>query len=119
MRWMRDDKTFNIETLLYCLRQAKLPLSLVDRYATINFTTEHESLGVDDSLIALVVISDLAFDAFDGDRLNTAGWIVNPNDLFFGMSPFEMCAAGRAQTVIETLLEWLGRDSLEWSSSLN
>jgi uncharacterized protein (DUF2384 family) len=62
-----------------------------------------------DRLIPLVIISDLAFDLFEGNEAKTIHWVMTPNHLFFGHSPFEMALAGKARSVEDTLHEWLGR----------
>ncbi len=74
---------------------------------------QHEALISDkeirDRLIPLVIISDLAFEAFENDETKTVDWIMSPNHLFFGRSPYEMALAGKAESVIQTLREWLGQ----------
>ncbi|MCX6109883.1 MAG: DUF2384 domain-containing protein [Proteobacteria bacterium] len=62
-----------------------------------------------DRLVPLVIISDLAFELFEGDETKTIHWVMAPNHLFFGHSPFEMALAGKAKSVEDTLREWLGR----------
>jgi hypothetical protein len=61
-----------------------------------------------DRLVPLVIISDLAFELFQGDEAKTINWVMTPNHLFFGQSPFEMALAGKARSVEDTLREWLG-----------
>ena len=57
----------------------------------------------------LILISDLALELFEGDEEKTTRWLMAPNHLFFDRSPFEMAMKGNADTVAETLLEFLGR----------
>ncbi len=59
-------------------------------------------------LIGLVMISDLAFQLYEGDKLKTTSWVMSPNHLFFGRSPFEKALAGEAQSVVEKLEKMIG-----------
>ncbi len=59
-------------------------------------------------LISLVMISDLAFQLFQGDKEKTITWVMSPNHLFFGRSPFEKALAGEAESIVAKLNEWLG-----------
>ena len=62
---------------------------------------------VRERLISLVMISDLAFQLHDGDKDKTILWVMSPNHLFFGRSPFEKALAGEAESVIAKLQEML------------
>ncbi len=59
-------------------------------------------------LIGLVMISDIAFQLHEGDKEKTVIWVMSPNHLFFGRSPFEKALAGEAESVVAKLKELLG-----------
>ena len=61
-------------------------------------------------LIHVTMISDLAFDLYGGDKKKTIEWVMHANQLFFGCSPFEMALAGKAESVLAKLNEWIGLD---------
>jgi hypothetical protein len=54
-------------------------------------------------IIDLVLVTDLAFELFQGNRDETRRWMMLPNTILFGKSPFEACFAGQG----EGLIEWL------------
>lgn len=54
-------------------------------------------------ILDLVHATDLAFELFQSDFEETRRWMMLPNSMLFGMSPFEACFAGKG----EGLIQWL------------
>ena len=73
------------------------PIALVDR-------------KIRSRLVHVAMISDLAFELYKGDKKKTIEWVMHPNQLFFGHSPFEMAIADKASSVLTKLNEWLGKE---------
>ncbi len=60
-------------------------------------------------IIDLVLVTDLAFELFRGDRNETRRWMMLPNTVLFGKSPFEFCFANQGDSLIEWLNTRLNR----------
>lgn len=54
-------------------------------------------------ILNLVQATDLAFELFQSDFEETRKWVMLPNSMLFGMTPFEACFAGKG----EGLITWL------------
>lgn len=61
-------------------------------------------------LVHVAMISDCAYELYKGDKKKTIDWVMHANQLFFGRSPFEMALAGKAESVLNKLHEWLGSE---------
>jgi len=60
-------------------------------------------------IIALVTATDIAYELFSGNPQETANWMMAPNALLFGTTPFEVCMRGDARPLIEWLLDRAGQ----------
>ncbi len=118
LNWFVSDKTFtrlNVDNFKKYGKIANKSISNLAEEIRVSRPKlyQHEALITDkevrERLIPLVIISDLAFEAFQGDVPKTVEWVMAPNPLFFGRSPFEMALGGKADSVVSTLREWLGR----------
>lgn len=81
------------------LYEKELPLKL-----TSDFTK---------TIYSLVVATDLAFELFGENEGDTKNWLMAPNTLLFGDSPFIVCMRGEGNKLIEWLNQRLRRPSLE------
>lgn len=59
-------------------------------------------------IIDLVMAGDIAFQLFDKNVEETGRWIVSPNTLLFGSTPFEVCLRGDGKPLIKWLLDRAG-----------
>lgn len=59
-------------------------------------------------IIDLVMAGDIAFLLFNKNVEETAHWIVSPNTLLFGATPFEVCLRGDGKPLIKWLLDRAG-----------
>ncbi|NJL24960.1 MAG: hypothetical protein HC902_07150 [Calothrix sp. SM1_5_4] len=59
----------------------------------------------------LVVMTDLAYELMGNSIEETAKWLMAPNSLLFGRSPFQVCMEGNATLLIEWLIDRLGKES--------
>ena len=118
LKWFIPDKTFtrlNIENFKKYGKLANKSISALAQEIRVSRPKlyQNDALITDkevrERLIPLVIISDLAFEAFAQDIEKTIAWVMAPNHLFFGRSPFEMAMGGKAESVIQTLREWLGQ----------
>ncbi|MBX3039190.1 MAG: DUF2384 domain-containing protein [Bdellovibrionaceae bacterium] len=64
-------------------------------------------------VVDIVMVTDLAFELFDGNQDETAAWLMSPNSLLFGDSPFEVCMRGDGEPLKKWLLERLDRKPIE------
>jgi len=60
-------------------------------------------------IIDLVLVTDLAFELFQGDVNETRRWMMLPNTILFGKSPFEACFSGQGDGLIQWLNTRLNR----------
>jgi hypothetical protein len=118
LRWFVSDKTFtrlNVDNFKKYGKIANKSISSLAEDIRVSRPKlyQQEALITDkevrERLIPLVIISDLAFEAFNKDEQKTVEWVMTPNHLFFGRSPYEMALGGKAESVIQTLREWLGQ----------
>ena len=118
LQWFIPDKTFtrlNVDNFKKYGKIANKSISSLAAEIKVSRPKlyQHEALisdkAVRERLIPLVIISDLAFEAFAQDEQKTVHWLMEANHLFFGRSPFEMALGGKAESVIQTLQEWLGK----------
>ena len=103
----------NTNTFKQAAEITRLPLTELARALRISRPKLYQpSSTVDrkirERLIELVIISDLAFQLYEGDKNKTITWVMNPNHLFFGKSPFEKALAGEAKSVVDKLEEMIG-----------
>lgn len=56
----------------------------------------------------LVIVTDIAYELFDESADDTIKWMMSPNALLFGSSPFEVCMRGEAKPLIHWLLDRSG-----------
>ncbi len=61
------------------------------------------------SIIHLVVVTDLAFELFSKKEKDTTLWLMSPNTLLFGDSPFVVAMRGDGEKLITWLNTRLGR----------
>lgn len=54
-------------------------------------------------MVRLVLATDFAYELLGSDKARTKTWLMSPNTLIFGDSPFEVCMRGEG----EKLVEWL------------
>ena len=66
------------------------------------------STKLKDRVLAVVMVTDVAFQLFDKDPEETAKWLITPNILLFGASPFEVCMRGEAPMLVQWLLDRAG-----------
>lgn len=59
-------------------------------------------------VIDLVMAGDIAFLLFNKNIDETARWIVSPNTLLFGSTPFEVCLRGDGKPLLKWLLDRAG-----------
>lgn len=59
-------------------------------------------------IIDLVMAGDIAYLLFNKNVDETARWIVSPNTLLFGATPFEICLRGEGKPLIKWLLDRAG-----------
>lgn len=59
-------------------------------------------------IIPFVIAADLAFELFN-DEAKAKAWLLTPNTIFFGKSPFQVSLLGDGKAVIDQLLTWLGK----------
>lgn len=55
----------------------------------------------------VVVATDLAFELLDHDFVETRSWLMSPNSMMFGDTPFEVCMRGDGDVLIGWLKERL------------
>ena len=60
-------------------------------------------------ILDLVQATDLACELFQNDLGETRRWMMLPNSMLFGQSPFEACFAGKGAGLIEWLNTRLNR----------
>ena len=66
------------------------------------------STRLTERVIMLITATDIAYELFEGRTEETAKWMVSPNALLFGSSPFEVCMRGDAKPLIQWLLDRAG-----------
>lgn len=67
------------------------------------------------AIYSLVIATDLAFDLFEENEEDTKSWLMAPNTLLFGDSPFIVCMRGEGDKLIAWLNQRLRRPTLEIS----
>jgi uncharacterized protein (DUF2384 family) len=67
------------------------------------------------AIYALVIVTDLSFELFGEDEEATKSWLMVPNTLLFGDSPFAVCMRGEGERLIEWLNQRLRRSMPEIS----
>lgn len=61
-------------------------------------------------VLDLVRATDLAFELLGKNLSETKKWVMSPNEVLFGATPFEICLSGKAAA----LLDWLrGKKGLQ------
>ncbi len=66
------------------------------------------STRLTERVISLVTATDIAYELFDRSVEETSKWMMSPNALLFGASPFEVCMRGEAKPLIHWLLDRAG-----------
>jgi len=61
------------------------------------------------AIYSLVVATDLAFELFGENEEDTKSWLMAPNSLLFGDSPFMVCLRGEGDKLIDWLNQRLRR----------
>jgi hypothetical protein len=56
-------------------------------------------------IVQLVMATDIVFELLDRNLEETKKWMMVPNTVVFGDSPFEVCMRGEGETLIEWLKE--------------
>jgi uncharacterized protein (DUF2384 family) len=64
-------------------------------------------------IYSLVIVTDLAFELFAENEENTKSWLMAPNTLLFGDSPFVVSLRGEGDQLIEWLNQRLRRSHSE------
>lgn len=118
LQWFIPDKTFtrlNVDNFKKYGKLANKSISSLAEDIKVSRPKlyQHEAIisnkDIREKLIPLVIITDLAFEAFAKDQEKTIRWVMDANHLFFGRSPYQMALGGKAESVIQTLNEWLGK----------
>ena len=65
-----------------------------------------------EKVIMIVMVTDLALELLGNNRDETAKWLMLPNTMLFGATPFEVCLRGEAAHLIEWLNQRLGKTNL-------
>jgi uncharacterized protein (DUF2384 family) len=60
-------------------------------------------------IVSVVIAADLAFELFGEDKKETSSWLMAPNAMLFGDSPFEVCMRGEGEKLIQWLNQRLGK----------
>lgn len=55
----------------------------------------------------LLEINSMLYTLYDGDTHSIKNWLMTPNHLFFGATPYEMILNGKINIVRRTLDEWI------------
>lgn len=58
-------------------------------------------------IYSLVIATDFAFELFGENEEDTKNWIMAPNSILFGETPFAVCLSGEGPKLIEWLKERL------------
>jgi hypothetical protein len=103
----------NTETFKTAAQLTNIPLTELAEFLQVSRPKLYQPSATIDKkirerLIELVMISDLAFQLHKADKSKTIIWIMSPNHLFFGRSPFEKALAGEAKSVIHKLQDMIG-----------
>ena len=69
------------------------------------------------SIYSLVAATDLAYELFQENEEDTKSWLMAPNSLLFGDTPFMVCLRGEGDKLIEWLNQRLRRSMPEVSAS--
>jgi hypothetical protein len=87
-----------------------ITISDLSRLLETNFVSEyiHIENNVREKLLALVSISDKVYELSGNNIYTTKKWLMNPNHLFFNLSPFQMILGGKADVVLQKISEWAG-----------
>lgn len=64
-------------------------------------------------VVDIVLVTDLAYELFNSNYEETTLWLMSPNSLLFGDSPFEVCMRGDGEPLKKWLLERLGKQPIE------
>jgi hypothetical protein len=116
LNWFSDNTAqseINTETFIAAAKVSKLQLPELAKFLKVSPTKlSHRSAAIDKKILKrifeLVLISDLAFKLHKADKQKTISWVMSPNHLFFGRSPFEKALTGEAKSVIDKLEEMIG-----------
>lgn len=60
-------------------------------------------------IVSVVIAADLAFELFGENKEETSSWLMAPNAILFGDTPFEVCMRGEGEKLIEWLNQRLGK----------
>ncbi len=60
-------------------------------------------------IVSVVIVADLAFELFGEDKKETSSWLMSPNAILFGDTPFEVCMRGESEKLVEWLNGRLGK----------
>ena len=70
------------------------------------------STRLTERVIGLVTATDIAYELFNKSAEETTNWMMSPNALLFGASPFEVCMRGDHKPLIEWLLDRAGQSPI-------
>ena len=70
------------------------------------------STKLKERILAIVAVTDVAFQLFGKNPEETAKWLTTPNILLFGKSPFEICLRGDGNVLIKWLLDRAGVEAV-------
>lgn len=69
------------------------------------------------NIISLVIATDVAFELFNHSAKETEVWLMAPNTILFGDSPFEVCMRGEGDKLIEWLNKRLNQSLSQYASN--
>lgn len=109
-----DLKQINTKGLLAATGLNPSQLQKITGVARPQFYRKSVSLKQSPKLIkrikSLVMATDIAYELFDKNIKETAAWLMSPNTVLFGESPFDVCMRGEGEGLINWLNQRLGRN---------
>lgn len=110
-----DKKRLRPERLIAITGLGRTELSRVTSKARAALYESELPLKISSSftkaIYSLVIVTDLAFELFGENEASTTSWLMAPNTLLFGDSPFMVCMRGDGEKLIEWLNQHLRRSS--------
>ncbi len=115
LEWFTDInyKSLNPQTLKKISEISGLTITELSRDLKFSRTNFYNSkINVDPKirtrLLDIALISNEVLYLYAGDKDKAFKWILSPNDLFFGSSPYHMALKGKGRSVLEKLYEMSG-----------
>ena len=60
-------------------------------------------------IVSVVIVAECAFELFGDNKEETSSWLMAPNAMLFGDTPFRVSPRGEGEKLIEWLNQRLGR----------